>query len=40
MKPLSADTAPEIAEILLERYRQMTPLRQAGPLTPGDESPG
>jgi hypothetical protein len=25
MKPLSADTPPEIEEILLERYRQMTP---------------
>jgi hypothetical protein len=25
MKTLSADTPPEIEEILLERYRQMTP---------------
>ena len=28
MKPLSADTPPEIEEILLERYRQMTPFEK------------
>jgi hypothetical protein len=28
MKTLSADTPPEIEEILLERYRQMTPFEK------------
>jgi hypothetical protein len=28
MKPLSADTPPEIEEILLERYRQMPPFEK------------
>jgi hypothetical protein len=28
MKPLSADTPPEIEEVLLERYRQMPPFEK------------